>query len=744
MNNNSKILRYSLLSLIMIVGVTTLTTLLSVRSWYQPSVKLNEPSPVTIILDKDVEVIDRIATNEAKEKARLTALKYAGDKDILEVDQEAFKTNLENLKFIVHFIRDEMSISKPSPDPLNTKVSLETQLYLLGIDDGKFNQVILSTNLSELIDDPNKVIEIYALTEIERKLFFQALAQEREKRKRIEEEKAALGGSFFETIKRIDYESLFVKAFAIQKKLLDLGYVRGLSRNKIHENIRILYPGLNYVELSLIEKLIDRSTFPNMEIDWKKLREIEKDAMNAVPPVMIQLKQGSLIASKGRIVNLESFYYLSDLNMLNAEPDWKEIYNNFVLITCAVLLIILFNLITKYKNYSIKQVTMMFLIPIAASAIIAPIAIWGVNKLPLVPLAAVSILMTIFYSPSMAGIVILLMSFFMAKTVDMNFWQVLPHFVGSIYAIFLVRRVHQREDLTNAGTQIAIVQVVVFLLTVMLAVDDFEVTTVLIIACFYAISAVASGFISLAALPYFESGLKLLTPFKLAELANPNQPLLKKLKEMAPGTYAHSISVSRLSEEAGNMLSLNTDLIRVGLLYHDIGKVYAPDYFIENTLGKPNPHTTLDDPKKSAEIILAHVPEGIKLAKKYNLPQEIADFIPMHQGTTITNYFYYLAIEKYGKKQVDPDDYRYPGPRPNSKETGVAMLADSTEAALRSIKDIADEKQASEMIYKIINARVDEGELSNTGLTKSDLDKVANAFMNVWRSQNHERVKYPN
>ncbi len=332
----------------------------------------------------------------------------------------------------------------------------------------------------------------------------------------------------------------------------------------------------------------------------------------------------------------------------------------------------------------------------------------------------------------------------MAKTVDMNFWQVLPHFVGSMYAIFLVRKVHQREDLTNAGTQIAIVQVVIFLLTVMLAVDDFEVTTVLIIACFYAISAVASGFISLAALPYFESGLKLLTPFKLAELANPNQPLLKKLKEMAPGTYAHSMSVSRLSEEAGAALGLNTDLIRVGLLYHDVGKIHAPDYFIENALGKPNPHTTLDDPKKSAEIILAHIPEGIKLAKKYNLPQEIADFIPMHQGTTITNYFYYIAVEKYGKKNVNAEDYRYPGPRPNTKETGVAMLADSTEAALRSIKDIADEKQASEMIYKIINARIDEGELSNTGLTRSDLDKVASAFLNIWRSQNHERVKYPN
>ncbi len=727
----------------MIVGISTLTILLSVRSWYKPTIKLNEPSPVTIILDKDVEVIDRIATNDAKEKARLTALRYAGDKDILEIDQSAFKTNLENLKFIVHFIRDEISISKPSPDPINPKVSLETQLYLLEIDDVKFNQVILSTNLSELIDDPNKVIEIYALTEIEKKLFFKSLAEERDKKKRIEEEKAALGKQFFDTIRRVDYESIFVKAFAVQKKILDLGYVRGFSRTKMHENIKILYPGLSYVELSLIESLIDRSTFPNMEIDWKKLREIEKDAMNAVTPVTVELKQGSLMASKGRVVTLESFYYLSDLEMLHAKPDWKEISNNFVLITCAVVLIILFNLITKFKHYSVQQIIMMFLIPIAASAIIAPIAIWGVYKLPLVPLAAVSILMTIFYSPSMAGIVILLMSFFMAKTVDMNFWQVLPHFVGSIYAIFLVRKVHQREDLTSAGTKIAVVQVVVFLLTVMLAVGDFEVTTVLIIASFYAISAVGSGFISLAALPYFESGLQLLTPFKLAELANPNQPLLKKLKEMAPGTYAHSINVSRLSEEAGAVLGLNTDLIRVGLLYHDIGKVYAPDYFIENTLGKPNPHTTLDDPKKSAEIILAHIPEGIKLARKYNLPQEIADFIPMHQGTTITNYFYYMAIEKYGKKQVNPEDYRYPGPRPNTKETGVAMLADSTEAALRSIKDIADEKQASEMIYKIINARIDEGELASTGLTRSDLDKVAGSFLNIWRSQNHERVKYP-
>ena len=325
----------------------------------------------------------------------------------------------------------------------------------------------------------------------------------------------------------------------------------------------------------------------------------------------------------------------------------------------------------------------------------------------------------------------------------MNFWQILPQYIGAIFAIFFTRNVHQREDLTNAGTKIAIVQVSVFLLTIMLAVDDFKVTTVLIVASLYAIGAIASGFISLAALPYLESGLRLITPFKLAELSNPNQSLLKKLKKEAPGTYEHSLNVSRLSEEASNSLNLNTELIRVGLLYHDIGKMHAPDYFIENTLGKPNPHTTLADPVKSAEIIIAHVPEGIKMARKYNLPDAIIDFIPMHQGTTVTNYFYYKAIEALGEKHVDKSKFRYPGPKPNSKETGVAMIADSSEAALRSIKDIADEEKAEEMIRKIVNSRWEEGELSESGLTRADLEQIAQSFLKVWRSQNHERVKYP-
>lgn len=743
LNTDSKLAKYTLIALVVAIGVVSLTALVSIRSWHKPTIKLNLPSPVTVVLDKEIDVLDRVATNEAKRKAKSSALKSSVNKEILTIDLEAFKQSLENLKFIIHTIREERTVTKPLPDPLNSRISLGTQMALLAMDADKFNQVLLSTNLPAVMTNPAQFNELKSMTEIEAKIFFDSVGQQRVLNKRKQEEITALGKSFFDNISRVDSEQLFATAFTVQKKILDLGLVRGMPQSKIKENIKILFPEIGLIELDLIRKLIIRSTSPNIEIDWGKLKTLEQEAMDSVQDVIVSLKPGALLATKGKVVEPQNYYYLQELGKLNPQTDWDEIYNNFTIILVMVLLTILFNIVTKLRQYSIQQVIMMFLVPTTVLIIIDAISIWGVDKLALAPLATVSILLTVFYAPTMAGVIVVFMSFFLAKTIDMNFWQVLPQLVGSIYAIFLVKKAHQREDLTNAGTKIAIAQVLTFLATLMLAVEDFDVSTVMIIGALYIISAVASGFISLAALPYLEAGLKLYTPFKLAELSNPNQTLLKKLKEEAPGTYEHSINVSRLSEEASNALGLNTELIRVGLLYHDIGKMHAPGYFIENTLGKPNPHTTLDDPKKSAEIIIAHIPEGIKLARKYHLPQAIIDFIPMHQGTTITNFFHHQAIERFGKRNVKASDYRYPGPRPNTKETGVAMIADSSEAALRSIKDLADESEAKKMIHKIISARFKEGELDDSGLIQADLDKIAICFFNVWKSQNHERVKYP-
>ena len=413
------------------------------------------------------------------------------------------------------------------------------------------------------------------------------------------------------------------------------------------------------------------------------------------------------------------------------------------MVSLTILIMTLALIVFKVKRWSISVIIILFLVPIGTFALISLIAVWGVNKLAMAPLAIIPILLTSFYMRGMAAAITVLASAFLTYSLDMNIWQVLPLFAGSMYAIMLVRRAHQREDLTNAGTKIAICQVLVFALTVLLAVGNFSVTTVLTIALLYGLSGLISGVVSVAALPYLESSLRLLTPFKLAELSNPNQPLLKKLKEKAPGTYQHSLSVSRFAEEAANAIGANAELLRVGLLYHDIGKTYKPDYFIENQFGAPNPHTTLDDPKKSAEIIIKHVPEGVKIAKQYNLPQAIIDFIPMHQGETITNYFYLNAMERYGKEAVNAEDYRYPGPSPNSKETGIAMMADSIEASLKSVKDLDNEADAAKIISKIIDARLKEGELANANLNPDELDKIKLAFVSHWRSQNHERVQYP-
>ena len=748
-----KFYKYSAMLLVVIFGSALLTALLSVRSWYKPSIRLNDISPISITLDKDVKVIDKFSTQEAKKLARLTAIQNVSNKEILEVDREAQSKDLEKLKFIIQIVRNAISGREPGHAPLNPMISIEVQDFLLTLDNEKFNQILLSKNFEGIKNDTNfssdedlrSLVheELTSLNEVELKYFLENLSKLRANKEEAKEIKKKLGTVYIDSLKTINYEDIFTKAFAVQKKLLDLGIVRGMPQAKIHSNIKILYPAMTYVERDMIQKLLDLSTTPNIQINWKKVEELEKEAMDSVQPVEIELKEGALLAEKGLVVEPQNYYYLEQLDMLHAETDWKEIFNNLYLVIFLIILASISIFLTSRKKYTINHVLMIFLVTVSISSLIAITAVWGVDKLALVPLATVSILLTIFYSPGMAAAAVSTICFFMVKSIDMNFWQVLPQLIGSLFAIFLVRRAHQREDLANAGTKIAIAQVLTFLITLMLAVDDFKVSTVLIIGSFYGIGAISSGFISLAALPYLESGLKLITPFKLAELSNPNQALLKRLKEEAPGTYQHSLNVSRLSEEAGNLLNLNTELIRVGLLYHDIGKTHAPDYFIENNLGKPNPHTTLDDPKKSAEIIIAHIPEGIKLAKKYNLPQAIIDFIPMHQGKTVTNYFYYKAIEKFGEKNVSAEDFRYPGPRPNSKETGVAMIADSTEAALRSIKDIADETKAKEMVYKIINARVAEGELEETGLTRNDLELVAEAFLAVWRSHNHERVQYP-
>jgi len=699
---------------------------------------------MTIILEHDTRVIDKVLSDEKRESVRKLVLQNLSGMETLSEDRNATRESINNLEFLIAVSREAINGKRLVSHLINPKISRAVQERLINISDREYLDLSIA-----LRKNRQRSLEAYGLKElkklssIELDIYLSEIVALREEKRHAAIERDYLGKSFFDQLIANDPEKIFSSATALQRKLLSLGIVRGTPRERVLSNIHLLSPELNAQQAYLVEKLIERSTVANLKVNWKKIDAIEDQAMASVPQTITDLKAGQALAIKGERVKDREYHLLKELGLLAPKTDWDQIAANFYLIAACVLALSLFFKLSKIRKFLVQEVHMFFIVTTGVIAVIDLISLWGIDKLPLSPLATISIILTLFYAPYIAGISVTMIAFFLANSFDLNLWQVLPLYAGSMAAIVLLRKVHQREDLSNAGIKIAMVQVMTFGLTLVVAVGQYKSIAAISVAIMYAISGWASGFIALAILPYLESILGLLTPFRLSELANPNQPLLRKLREEAPGTYEHSLSVSRLSEAASNVIGANTALIRTGLLYHDIGKTYKPEYFIENLFGKSSPHVTLDDPYESARIIIAHVPEGIKLARKAHLPQAIIDFIPMHQGTTVTNFFFVKAQEKFGASIVKREDFRYPGPKPNSRETGIAMMADSVEAALKSMKDLSEESAAKALIDRIIQSRLDEGELNETGLSATELGQIADAFLSAWRAMNHERIKYP-
>lgn len=242
--------------------------------------------------------------------------------------------------------------------------------------------------------------------------------------------------------------------------------------------------------------------------------------------------------------------------------------------------------------------------------------------------------------------------------------------------------------------------------------------------------------------PLVESFFGLLTRARLMELADLERPLLRRLSTEAPGTFEHTLMICGLAEEGARAIHADVDLIRTGALYHDVGKMHGPQWFIENQDERSgNPHDQLDDPFASAAILQAHVDEGLKLARRYRLPRPLADFIPEHQGTLKMGYFLHRAREL--DPSVPEERFRYRGPTPRSRETAILMLADGCEAALRSLPPDTTEDQARQMVRRIVEARQADGQLAGSGISRAELELVIRAFVRVWKRMRHRRIPYP-
>ena len=241
--------------------------------------------------------------------------------------------------------------------------------------------------------------------------------------------------------------------------------------------------------------------------------------------------------------------------------------------------------------------------------------------------------------------------------------------------------------------------------------------------------------------PLVETFFGLLTRAQLLELADLERPLLRRLSCEAPGTFEHTLMIAGLAEEGARSIGADVDLVRTGALYHDVGKLHGPQWFIENQGDGENPHENLDDPFASAAILQAHVDEGLKLARRYRLPKPLADFIPEHQGTLKMGYFLHQARERLAT--VEESRFRYRGPTPRSRETAILMLADGCEAALRSLPPGTSAAEAQAMVRRIVEARQEDGQLVSSGLGRAELELLIRSFVRVWKRMRHRRIPYP-
>jgi putative nucleotidyltransferase with HDIG domain len=363
-------------------------------------------------------------------------------------------------------------------------------------------------------------------------------------------------------------------------------------------------------------------------------------------------------------------------------------------------------------------------------------------------LPAIGLLVSSFYSPTMAATQVILTGGLTTFAVGAVGWEhLLAGTASGLLAAYFAGRLRSRDELSLLGVGVGLTQGgTYFVVNLILSSSVGTLWSALLPgAIVYGLLGLAWSVVALGISPYLERLFDLVTPIRLVELSNPNCSLLKRLATEAPGTFQHTLFVASLAEAAARELHCNVELVRAGTLYHDIGKMHDPMGFIENQMGDPNKHDTIDNPWISADIIKKHVTEGLVMARKYGLPKALRDFIPEHQGTLLISYFYFQAkqrAEQEGKPPVSELDFRYDGPIPQSRETGIVMLADACEAALRSLKEATPEI-ALTTIHKIFKARWRDNQLVDSGIKYQELPIIAEIFVRVWQQVNHQRIAYP-
>ncbi|MFQ4143058.1 HD family phosphohydrolase [Chlorogloeopsis sp. ULAP02] len=490
----------------------------------------------------------------------------------------------------------------------------------------------------------------------------------------------------------------------------------------------------------LATKLLLAVLMPNLTKDEVQTKLQTDQVVAEVKPVMVTVRKGDLIVRKGELITAWNLDVLEHYRLVRREINWQGLMYLGGAVSGAV---IIFAFVERRFKCRWRQSDRLLVLLLTLST---PLVL--TLGTPYTTWSGLGLLLGSFYGANLGVTVVGLLVVLLPISLEINKIGLLAGAAGGLLGSCMAHRLRSREELALLGVAIALTEGGVYLIVQLLFGAAFSpnIYVVLKEAGFFALSGLVWSIVALGLSPYLEKLFDLVTPIRLAELASPNRPLLKRLATETPGTFQHTLFVSTLAETAAKQLRCNVELVRAGTLYHDIGKMHDPLAFIENQMGGPNKHDTeIKDPWKSAEIIKKHVGIGLEMARKHRLPTAIQAFIPEHQGTMQIAYFYHQAqqmAKEDSSLSVDEADFRYDGPPPQSRETGIVMLADSCEAALRSLKDATPE-QALAMINNILRARWQDNQLVDSGLTREELTKIAEIFVEVWQQFHHKRIAYP-
>jgi hypothetical protein len=489
---------------------------------------------------------------------------------------------------------------------------------------------------------------------------------------------------------------------------------------------------------SLAKPLIQPNTFYNAEktdVDRKAARE-------QVPPVERTVMEGQIIVGRGALVDKEAIEILEQYGLLQPQLDWAKVGSTVAFAVLSVFFLV--GYLLRFQLPILRQGRLLLLLFLLLSLFltVARLMVPGHTLLPyLFPVAAMGMLISVLLDGQLAVASLTFVGAIVAYMTDGSLE--LTSFVlgGSLLATLALGKIQRLSSFAWGGAYVLLASLAVLAIfrlpyqeTNLLA--WLELGAAVLVNGGLSVSLTLAGFYLLGHL------FDLTTNLRLMELARPTHPLLRQLLLKAPGTYHHSILVSNLAEQAAERIGADPLLVRVGGFYHDIGKITRPYFFVDNQADGVNAHERLD-PQTSAEIIISHVKDGLDMAKKYRLPAAVRDFIPQHQGTGLVTYFYHKACEEAGgPENVDESKFRYPGPKPQTKESGILMLADSCEAAVRAARPTSRE-EIEEIIRKVTDGKILAGELDECDLTLRDFEQIRQAFADALSGVFHPRVQYP-